>query len=196
MGVWFNLVLGLSFLVLAFVNTLLMYRLWGYPYDKARHRSSAPRSLVVIHRATGYAFVIIYIFLMSEMLPRLWQYQIELPARDGIKPVTHRHHAAQRQHAQTDRDRIVVIGARNVNMRATAFELQHQGVDRRLEIELAHRVFRMTQQHRRNQRNRQDGGDTADRIHQRGAERRNTLVPLPVVERTEVETLPPHIIAH
>ena len=81
MGVWFNLVLGLSFLVLAFVNTLLMYRLWGYPYNKARHRSSAPRSLVVIHRATGYAFVIIYIFLMSEMLPRLWQYQIELPAR-------------------------------------------------------------------------------------------------------------------
>ena len=81
MGVWFNLVLGLSFLVLALVNTLLMYRLWGYPYDKVRHRSSAPRSLVVIHRATGYAFVIIYLFLMSEMLPRLWQYQIELPAR-------------------------------------------------------------------------------------------------------------------
>ena len=81
MGVWFNLVLGLSFLVLALVNTLLMYRLWGYPYDKARHRSSAPRSLVVIHRATGYAFVIIYLFLVSEMLPRLWQYQIELPAR-------------------------------------------------------------------------------------------------------------------
>lgn len=81
MQVWLNLVLGLAFLVLALANTLLMYRLWGYPYDKHTHRSSAPRWLVLVHRATGYAFVLIYLVLMSEMLPRLWQYQIELPAR-------------------------------------------------------------------------------------------------------------------
>ncbi len=81
MEVGLNLVLGLSFLALALANTLLMYRLWGYAYDHATHRSSAPRWLVLTHRATGYAFVLIYILLMSEMLPRLWQYQIELPAR-------------------------------------------------------------------------------------------------------------------
>ncbi len=81
MVVWLNLVLGLTFLALALANTLLMYRLWGYAYDHETNRSSAPRWLVLVHRATGYAFVLIYLYLMSEMLPRLWQYQIELPAR-------------------------------------------------------------------------------------------------------------------
>jgi mono/diheme cytochrome c family protein len=81
MIVWLNLALGLTFLALALANTLLMYRLWGYAYDHEANRSSAPRWLVLVHRATGYVFVLIYIYLMSEMLPRLWQYQIELPAR-------------------------------------------------------------------------------------------------------------------
>ena len=78
---WLNVVLGLLFLALGAANVLLMYRIWGYPYDKARLQSSAPRSLVLTHRVTGYAFVLIYLYLMSEMLPRIWHYQIELPAR-------------------------------------------------------------------------------------------------------------------
>ncbi len=81
METWLNVFLGLAFLLLALVNTLLMYHLWRYPYDKTTHTSSAPRSLILVHRATGYAFLIIYLYLMSQMLPRIWHYQIELPAR-------------------------------------------------------------------------------------------------------------------
>jgi mono/diheme cytochrome c family protein len=84
MNTWLNVVFGLSFLGLALVNTLLMYYLWGFPYDKATHRSAAPRRLVLTHRATGYAYLAIYIYLMGEMLPRLWHYQIELPPRSVI----------------------------------------------------------------------------------------------------------------
>lgn len=81
METWLNVVLGLLFLGLALANTLLMYHLWGFPYDHAAHKSGAPRSLVLTHRATGYAYLLIYLYLMSEMLPRIWHYQIELPPR-------------------------------------------------------------------------------------------------------------------
>lgn len=84
MGTWMNVLLGLAFLGLALANTLLMYFLWGFPYDKATHRSSAPRGLVLTHRATGYGYLLIYIYLMGEMLPRLWHYQVELPPRSVI----------------------------------------------------------------------------------------------------------------
>ncbi len=81
METWLNVGLGLAFLALGLANVLLMYRIWGYPYDKVALRSHAPRALVLTHRITGYAFVLIYFYLMSQMLPRIWHYQIELPAR-------------------------------------------------------------------------------------------------------------------
>lgn len=81
MDTWLNVALGLGFLALGLANTLLMYHLWGYPFDERSQRSSAPRRLVLAHRATGYAFLAIYLYLMSEMLPRIWHYQIELPTR-------------------------------------------------------------------------------------------------------------------
>ncbi|NSX56863.1 c-type cytochrome [Parasulfitobacter algicola] len=37
-----------------------------------------------LHRVLGYAFVGIYVFLMWDMVPRLWSYQIELPARTVV----------------------------------------------------------------------------------------------------------------
>ena len=81
METWLNVVLGLLFLGLGVANTLLMFHLWGYPFDHATHRSSAPRWLMRTHRATGYAFLLIYIYLMAQMLPRIWHYQIEMPPR-------------------------------------------------------------------------------------------------------------------
>ena len=76
-----NVVLGLAFLGLGVANTLLMFKLWGYPFDHSTHRSSAPPWLMRVHRATGYAFLLIYLYLMAQMLPRIWHYQIELPPR-------------------------------------------------------------------------------------------------------------------
>lgn len=81
MGASVNAIFGIAFLLLALFLTFLMYHLWGYPFDKEKHRSSAPRSLMNLHRIFGYVFVGIYIVLMWDMVPRLWSYQIELPAR-------------------------------------------------------------------------------------------------------------------
>ena len=74
-------ILGLIFLGLANASVFLMFKLWGYPFDKETHTSSAPRSLMLLHRFIGYAYAILYIFMMWHMVPRLWNYQVELPPR-------------------------------------------------------------------------------------------------------------------
>ena len=76
-----NQILGTAFVILALTLTFLMYYLWRFPYDKERHVSAAPRSLLRLHRLLGYVFVALYIYLMWDMVPRLWTYQVELPAR-------------------------------------------------------------------------------------------------------------------
>ncbi|MDE0087272.1 MAG: hypothetical protein OXU23_16240 [Candidatus Poribacteria bacterium] len=74
-------ILGLVFLGLANASVFLMFKLWGYPFDKETHKSEAPRSLTLLHRCLGYAYSILYIFMMWHMVPRLWNYQVELPPR-------------------------------------------------------------------------------------------------------------------
>ena len=81
MGTLENTVLGIAFWVVGLANVLLMFKLWGYPFDHERLVSSAPRALMVLHRVLGYVFLAIYLYLMSQMVPRLWVYQVELPAR-------------------------------------------------------------------------------------------------------------------
>jgi cytochrome c5 len=81
MGALENTILGIAFWAIGLANTLLMFKLWGYPFDHERLVSSAPRSLMFAHRALGYVFVVIYVVLMVQMVPRLWAYQVELPAR-------------------------------------------------------------------------------------------------------------------
>ncbi len=81
MGASINAIFGGAFLLLALFLTFLMFYLWKFPFDKEKHQSAAPRSLMTLHRLFGYVFVAIYIILMWDMVPRLWSYQIELPAR-------------------------------------------------------------------------------------------------------------------
>jgi len=81
MATFVNVCLAILFVVLAFAATILMYHLWGYPFDHKTHRSSAPRWAMALHRIMGWMFVAIYIYLMIQMIPRMWAYQIELPAR-------------------------------------------------------------------------------------------------------------------
>lgn len=73
--------LGLVFLGLANASVFLMFKLWGYPFDKATRTSEAPPSLMLLHRLIGYAYAILYVFMMWHMVPRLWNYQVELPPR-------------------------------------------------------------------------------------------------------------------
>lgn len=77
-----SIVLGLAFVVLGITAVMLQAWLWGFPMDG--DRSTAPRLWTNIHRLVGLSFVAIYITMMIFMIPRLWQYQVELPARTVI----------------------------------------------------------------------------------------------------------------
>jgi mono/diheme cytochrome c family protein len=79
-----NTILGLLFLVLGIAATFLMYHLWGYPFDHEKLKSSAPPRLMLLHRVLGYAYVAVYLILMTQMVPRLWRYQVEFPARTVV----------------------------------------------------------------------------------------------------------------
>ena len=84
MNAIFNSLLGIAFLGVGAAATFLMYHLWGYPYDKEKLHSSAPRGLIHLHRLLGYVYVILYIYFLVQMVPRLWNYQIEFPARTVV----------------------------------------------------------------------------------------------------------------
>lgn len=73
--------LGILFLVVGTAAVFLMYYLWGFPFDHKTHTSSAPPSLMRLHRLLGWAYVLLYLVMMAEMVPRMWNYQVEWPAR-------------------------------------------------------------------------------------------------------------------
>lgn len=79
-----SVTLGLLFLVIAFVSVFLMFHLWGYPYDKATRTSGAPPALIRLHKVLGWVYLGLYVVMMSEMVPRLWHYQVELPPRTVV----------------------------------------------------------------------------------------------------------------
>ena len=79
-----NSIIGSTFFALAAVLTFLMFYVWKFPYDHEKSRSLAPPASIITHRFLGYLFVLIYLYIMWSMVPRLWSYQIELPARTVV----------------------------------------------------------------------------------------------------------------
>jgi mono/diheme cytochrome c family protein len=67
--------------MLSATGTFLMFKLWGYPFDHEKKKSSAPPKMMLLHRVIGYLYGALYLYLMWQMIPRLWNYQIEFPAR-------------------------------------------------------------------------------------------------------------------
>jgi len=45
---------------------------------------AAPNRATMAHRVFGYLFLAIYLVLLVQMIPRLWTYQIEFPARSVV----------------------------------------------------------------------------------------------------------------
>lgn len=76
--------LGVLFLGLAVAATFTMFQFWGYEYDEVKKKSSCPQWKMNIHRGIGFAYVIVYILMMVEMVPRLWEYQVEFPVRTVV----------------------------------------------------------------------------------------------------------------
>jgi len=76
-----TIVLGLVMAVIAVVNASLMAWLWRFPMrpdptGRDPHGvSTAPRFGVNLHRALGYLFVLTYLVLSFEMVPRSWEYR-------------------------------------------------------------------------------------------------------------------------
>ncbi|MCA9657372.1 MAG: cytochrome c, partial [Myxococcales bacterium] len=80
--------LGIAFLVLAIVAVLLQAWLWGPKFwDDEAKKTRAPKAWLRVHAFAGYTYGIIYAVMMWNMLPRLWEYQYELPARTVIHAV-------------------------------------------------------------------------------------------------------------
>ena len=89
-----NAVLGVLFWFLALFQVIVMAWMWKYN-DTSKHTSdphedaSDPwqtflRKWILIHRSAGILYIVIYVLLMTQMLPRMWTYQVELPARTVI----------------------------------------------------------------------------------------------------------------
>ncbi len=79
-----NSMVGLVFIAIAASLTFLMFHIWKFPFDHQKNKSNAPPVLIQAHRILGLIYVVIYIFIMWQMVPRLWAYQIELPVRTVI----------------------------------------------------------------------------------------------------------------
>lgn len=80
--------LGIAFLALAIVAVVLQAWLWGPKFwDEEAKKTRAPKGWLRLHSAAGYTYGIIYVLMMWHMVPRLWEYQYELPARTVIHAV-------------------------------------------------------------------------------------------------------------
>lgn len=81
-----SLWLGIAFLVLGVVAVLLQAVLWNPDkyWDPVKKKTNAPKFWLGVHKYVGYTFGLIYVIMMWQMVPRLWEYQVELPARTII----------------------------------------------------------------------------------------------------------------
>lgn len=74
--------LGILFLILAIVAVFLQAWLWGPKFwNEAEKKTEAPKLWLRIHAGVGYLYGLIYVVMMWQMFPRLWEYQYVLPAR-------------------------------------------------------------------------------------------------------------------
>jgi cytochrome c5 len=88
MSVSVSMWLGVLFLILAIIAVLLQAWLWGPKFwNEALKKTEAPKAWLRVHAAVGYVYGLIYVVMMWNMFPRLWEYQYELPARTVIHAV-------------------------------------------------------------------------------------------------------------
>ena len=84
-------VLGIVFWLLALFQVVVMAWVWKYN-DPGKHTSEPHedakdpwqtflKKWVISHKVAGLLYTVIYIIMMSQMVPRMWNYQVELPPR-------------------------------------------------------------------------------------------------------------------
>ncbi|MFY0538978.1 c-type cytochrome [Nannocystis pusilla] len=72
------------FLISGFASLFLMFKLWGWPDGHQPGMSKAPPHLVRLHDIFKVVFTALYVVMMAVMVPRLWNYQVELPPRSAV----------------------------------------------------------------------------------------------------------------
>lgn len=83
-----SLALGVAFVLLAVAAVLLQAWLWNPKYwDPVAKKSHAPPAWMRVHRVVGYLYAGTYVVMMVHMVPRLWGYAVELPARTVVHMV-------------------------------------------------------------------------------------------------------------
>jgi cytochrome c5 len=88
MSIGTSMWLGILFLVLAVTAVLLQAWLWGPKFwNETTKKTEAPKAWLRFHAVVGYSYGLIYVAMMWNMFPRLWEYQYELPARSVIHAV-------------------------------------------------------------------------------------------------------------
>jgi len=65
-----NSILGTVLFALAAALTFLMFYVWKFPYDHEKSHSLAPPASIITHRLLGYLYVVIYLYIMWNMVPR------------------------------------------------------------------------------------------------------------------------------
>ncbi|MBN8616655.1 MAG: hypothetical protein J0L92_39080 [Deltaproteobacteria bacterium] len=83
-----SLGLGVLFVLLAVAAVLLQAWLWSPKFwDPVAKKSHAPAPWMRAHRVIGYLYGGVYAAMMVHMVPRLWGYAVELPARTIVHAV-------------------------------------------------------------------------------------------------------------
>src|SRR5688572_13381961 len=83
MNMYTTIWLGLAMAAIAVINVGLMAWLWRFPLrpdptgQDPNGVSTAPRLWTNVHRALGYLFVLIYLALLFEMVPRIWEFRVQ-----------------------------------------------------------------------------------------------------------------------
>lgn len=82
-GVGTNVTLGVAFLAVGALASILQFWLWTFPMvpDPSgvdpNGVTTAPRFWRYTHRALGYVFVGVFLAMMVQMVPRLWEFPLE-----------------------------------------------------------------------------------------------------------------------
>jgi|GEM_PF-1596868 len=67
---WLAIAMGL----LAIFNASLMAWLWRFPLTP-EGEPTAPKTWRLVHRGVGYTFIAVYVALLTQMVPRAWEYR-------------------------------------------------------------------------------------------------------------------------
>lgn len=88
MNVALSVTLGLVFLISGIASVALLFKILGYTEGLTEGKTpaleNAPPHLRRLHTIFLAVFAVLYLVMMVVMVPRLWNYQVELPPRSAV----------------------------------------------------------------------------------------------------------------